>query len=120
MDVLHTAIEVVDLEAMRGFYEGLLGLEHSRDFETDDVHNYFVAGTGPAELQFRVVEEKSHPAGIHHIAIAVDGVDAIVSQAVDEWESDVEMAPTTLEQVNSRIAFITDPEGYTVELIEEL
>lgn len=120
MDVLHTAIEVEDLEAMRDFYEGLLGLEYSRDFETSDMHNYYVVGSGPAEIQFRIVDEKPSPTGIHHLAIATTDVDAVVKEARAEWESDVKMDPTTIDRVNRRIAFITDPEGYTVELIEEL
>lgn len=120
MDVLHTAIEIVDLESMRGFYEGLLGLEHSRDFETNDIHNYYVTGSGPAEIQFRVVEEKATPAGIHHLAVATDDVDGTVETAVASWDSEVVMAPRTLNRVDRRIAFISDPEGYTVELIEGL
>lgn len=120
MEVLHTAIDVVDLEAMRGFYEELLGLRHTRDFETRGVHNYYVGGSGSGELQFRVVDEKPTPAGINHIAIATDDVDAVVEEAVAAWDSQVEMEPRTLERVDRRIAFIDDPEGYTVELVEEL
>lgn len=120
MDVRHTAIEVVDLDAMKAFYEGVLGLEHSRDFQTDDMHNYYVVGSGPAEIQFRVVDEKADPAGIHHIAVATDDVDAVVETAVQEWDSQVHMSPRTIDRVGQRIAFITDPEGYTLELIEDL
>lgn len=120
MDVRHTAIEVVDLETTKAFYEGVLGLEHSRDFETNDMHNYYVVGSGPAEIQFRVVDEKPAPAGIHHIAVATEDVDAVVETAVQEWDSQVHMPPRTIDRVGQRIAFITDPEGYTIELIEDL
>lgn len=120
MDVLHTAIEVEDLDSMRDFYENLLGLDHSREFETSDMHNYYVVGSGPTEIQFRIVDEKASPTGIHHIAIATDDVDAVVEEAVREWDCDVEMEPTTIDRVDRRIAFISDPEGYTVELVEEL
>lgn len=119
MDVLHTAIDVEQLEPMREFYEEILGLEHARDFETPRVRNYYVKGSGPAEIQFRVVEEKQEPAGIHHIAIATDDVDATFERAVSEWDSPVVEEPRTLDRVDRRIAFIKDPEGYTVELVEE-
>lgn len=120
MDVLHTAIEVEDLPAMIDFYEDVLGLERTREFETETVHNYYVAGEGPAEIQFRVVDEPPDPSGIHHLAIATDDVDAVVDRAVEDWDSEVVMEPRTLERVHLRVAFITDPEGYTVELIEEV
>lgn len=120
MDVLHTAIDVGDLDAMREFYEGFLGLEHTRDFTADGVQNYYVGGAGPAEIQFRVVDDPSTPSGIHHIAVACEDVDATVESAVSSWNSDVVREPQTLERLDVRIAFITDPEGYTVELIEEL
>ncbi|MFB6195913.1 MAG: VOC family protein [Haloplanus sp.] len=120
MDVLHTAIEVTDLDATRAFYEELLGLDYSREYERDGVRNYYVTGESPAELQFRVVDEAPDPAGIEHVAIAAEDVDATVQEAVDEYGATVERAPATLERVNRRLAAITDPDGYTVHLIEEL
>lgn len=120
MEVLHTALEVTDLDAMRGFYEDLLGLKRTREFETRGQHNYYVAGAGSAELQFRVVDEKGEPAGINHVAIAADDVDAVVAEATAEWDSSVEREPRTLTRKNIRLAAITDPEGYTVHVIEKL
>lgn len=120
MDVRHTAIEVEDLDETRRFYEGLLGLEHSRDYEVRGVRNYYVTGTGPAEIQFREVDEQPAPAGINHIAIGVDDVDATVERAVSEWDSTVLREPATLERVDQRLAAITDPAGYTVHLLEDL
>ncbi|WP_248897964.1 VOC family protein [Haloplanus halobius] len=120
MDVLHTAIEVTDLDATREFYEDLLGLERSREYEQHGVRNYYVTGAGPGELQFRVVDAVPDPAGIDHIAIAADDVDATVETAVSEYGVTVEREPATLERVNRRLAALTDPDGYTVHLIEEL
>lgn len=118
MDVLHVALAVEDLEATRGFYEGLLGLQKTDEVERSGVRNYYVGGTGPAEIQFRVVDEKPAPAGFLHVAIQVDDVDGVVETAVAEWDSEVEMEPR--DTGDRRIAFVTDPEGYSVELIEEL
>lgn len=120
MDVLHAAIEVEDLDVMRDFYKSLLGLDHSRDFETSHMHNYYVKGAGSAEIQFRVVDSQGPPTGIHHIAIAVNDVDEVVEQAIEEWDCDVEMEPRRLDRVDQRIAFIVDPEGYIVQLVEDL
>jgi lactoylglutathione lyase len=116
MDVLHTAIDVTDLEAQAGFYEELLGLTHSREFEANGVRNYYVKGEGPAELQFRVVEEKDAPAGLNHIPIAVEDVEATVAAAVEDWGSEVIMEPRAVAD-DRPIAFVSVPEGYAVELI---
>ncbi|MGQ4556297.1 VOC family protein [Halobellus sp. GM3] len=117
MDVLHTAIDVSDIETTSAFYEGLLGLEKAREFEVDGQFNYVVGGEGPAEIQFCEVDSAVDPSGINHIAIGVDDLDAVVAAAVDEWESTIEMEPTLVED-GLRIAFVTDPEGYTLELME--
>lgn len=125
-DVLHTAITVSDLDAMRGFYEDTLGLAHSRDFEVDGTLNYFVGGED-AEIQF-VHKPDSDPdpdsersgAGLDHLAVAVEDVDATVAAAREEWDSEVETEPTDMKDLGVRIAFVTDPEGYVVELIADL
>lgn len=119
MDVLHVAIEVTDLEAMRGFYEDLLGLHHTREHETRGHRNYYVAGSGSTELQFRVVDEPVEPSDIDHIAIACEDVDAVVERAVEEYDSEIIREPESLTRKPIRLAEITDPEGYTVHLIED-
>lgn len=119
MDVLHVAVDVEDIDAMSGFYEDVLGLEKTREFEVDGSYNYCVGGESPAELQFCEVEAKAPPAGINHISIAVEDVDAVIETATSEWGSEVEREPTTVGG-EARIAFVSDPEGYSVELIEEL
>jgi lactoylglutathione lyase len=125
LDVLHTAIEVRDIETTRSFHEDLLGLEHTRDYERNGVRNHYVGGadagpSGAAELQFREVDDPADPAGIDPVAVAADDVDATVERAVEEWGDVVEQEPRTLERVNRRLAILTDPDGYTVHLIEDL
>lgn len=119
MDVLHVALQVEDVESTSGFYEDVLGLHHTRDFEVGGNYNYCVGGEGPAEIQLIEVEEKEAPAGIDHVSVAVDDVNAVVEEATSAWDSEVVRGPTTIED-QAKIAFISDPEGYTVELIEEL
>jgi len=119
MDVLHTAIEVSDLDETRAFYEDLLGLDRSRQYELNGVTNYYVTGAGPGELQFRVVDDAPDPAGIEHIAVAAADVDTTVEDAADRGVP-VQQEPRTLERVNRRLAILTDPDGYTVHVIEDL
>lgn len=121
MEVLHTAIWVSDLAATREFYCDGIGLAHSRDFETDGVRNYFVRGESDAEIQFKYDPEQEGgvaPAGVDHLAVSVDDVRDAVDRLTEEWNSEVITEPTELAQTGSTIAFVTDPDGYAVELIE--
>jgi lactoylglutathione lyase len=124
MDVLHTAVWVSDLEAESEFYEDVLGLEQSREFVGGDgVTNYFVIGESDAEIQFKHDENADvevDPGTMDHLAVAVEDVDATAERAAAEWDSEVVDGPRDLEDMGVRIAFVTDPEGYTVEIIEEL
>lgn len=118
MDVLHAALDVTDADAMDGFYGDFLGLEEERYAEVDGEPNYWYGGSGPAELQFRVVEDMDEPTGIHHLAIAAENIEETVEEAVEEWDSTVEIEPTEIAD-GVWIAFVTDPFGYTIELIEQ-
>jgi lactoylglutathione lyase len=119
MDVLHTALWVSDLDETRAFYEGTLGLSFTRDLEGDDgVYNYFVAGESDTEIQFKPVDDGDvDPGGIDHVAVAVESVDDVLEELDDDRVTD---GPMELDELDVRIAFVTDPDGYGVELIEDL
>ncbi|MCW8173669.1 VOC family protein [Natrialba swarupiae] len=124
MTVLHTAVWVSDLEATVEFYEEVLGLEYSRDFVgSDGVRNYFMAGESGAAIQFKYDENsdvETTPGTMDHLATSVENVDTTVERAVEEWDTDIVDGPRTLEDHDVRIAFITDPNGYTIELVQKL
>jgi len=119
MDVLHAALNVSDIDATVDFYESVLDLEQTRAAELDGQRMVFVGGEGDAELQFLAVDEPVDPAGVDHVGIAVDDVDATIENARAEWDSEVVIEPQVIGD-EVRLAFITDPDGYHVELIEEL
>ncbi|MCU4972909.1 VOC family protein [Halobacteria archaeon AArc-m2/3/4] len=128
MDVLHTAIWVDDVEAMKAFYTEGLGLEYSREFVGDDgVTNYFLTGESDTELQFKYDEDEDEsggrevePSGFDHTAIAVTEIDDTVDTLVAEYDGSVDQEPTTMDDMGVRISFVSDPDGYGVELIETL
>lgn len=126
MDVLHTAIWIDDVEAMKAFYMEGLGLEYSREFVGDDgVTNYFLTGESATELQFKYDEDESgdrevEPSGFDHTAIAVTDIDDTVDALVEEYGGSVDQEPTTMDDMGVRISFVSDPDGYGVELIEQL
>ncbi|WP_276254409.1 VOC family protein [Halomontanus rarus] len=126
MDVLHTAIWIDDVEAMKEFYTEGLGLEYSREFVGDDgVTNYFLTGESDTELQFKYDEDESgdrevEPSGFDHTAIAVTDIDDTVDALAEEYGGSVDQEPTTMDDMGVRISFVSDPDGYGVELIETL
>ena len=120
MDVIHTALNVSDIERTKEFYEGVLGLEHHWDFTHDGTLNYYVGTEDGAELQFKYDESDDspvEPSGIDHIALGVEDVDATFERVVAESDCPVVLEPTTFEAANRRAAFVSDPDGYTVEFV---
>jgi lactoylglutathione lyase len=109
------------LEATTEFYCDGIGLEHSRDFTADGVTNYFVNGESDTEIQFKYDQARDScvtPDGIDHLAVAVEDVRATFDELTTEWGSNVVKEPTEFEATGEIIAFVTDPDGYTVELIQ--
>lgn len=123
MDLDHTAINVGDLEASVGFYEGLLGLEYEWQFTHDGVVNYYVGTATGATLQLKYDPEgvaAIEPTGIDHIALAVADVDATFERVVDASEYGVHLEPTDFEPAGRRAAFVYDPDGYVVEFVQPI
>lgn len=123
MDVLHTAIWVSDIEETLEFYVDTLGLEKTNEFVSGDgATNVYVAGDDDVELQFKYKPDREvpEPAGIDHIALTVDDTDAMVERLVEETACTLERGPLTSEGANARVAFLEGPDGYGLELVEEL
>jgi lactoylglutathione lyase len=123
MDVIHTAIRISSLDATRAFYEDGLGLQQTDDFEFEGTRNYYVGTAEGAEIQFKIDptdEQPITPDGIDHIALGVDDVNEAFTELVASTDCPVVRAPTTVEQAGSRVAFVEDPDGYVVELVEHL
>ncbi|MBP2249973.1 catechol 2,3-dioxygenase-like lactoylglutathione lyase family enzyme [Halarchaeum solikamskense] len=115
MRVHHVALEVADVETTSAFYEDALGLHETRTFEIDGERSHCVGGDGGGELQFVEVDDPDR--GVNHVAVTVADLDATIDAAVAEWDSEVVHRPKRLDG-GDRVAVLTDPEGYRVELIE--
>jgi lactoylglutathione lyase len=119
MHVDHVALRVADLDATRAFYEGVLGLAPDRTFDLDGRHYHDVRGDGGAALQFVVdpADEETGPgAGPNHVAVVVADVDEVVERVRAHAAASVETEPET--PAGRRLAFVRDPDGYRVELLE--
>ncbi len=117
----HTAIRASDIEGSVAFYEELVDFEVVRSFETDDgTRNVFIGHSDPtvdddAAIQLVESDEPVETGDFEHIALAVEDVDATVDRLDDSL---ITGDPETLEDLGVRVAFIEDPEGWGIELIE--
>lgn len=122
MDVLHTAIWVSDLDEAREFYVDALGLDELRSFTHDGIENMYVGGEHGA-IQLRYGPDRDAPdpdrEALDHIAVSVEDVDAETDRIVDETGCDVVAGPMTVAAAgDARVAFVSAPDGYVVELVE--
>lgn len=123
MTLWHTALHVSDIDASTEFYCDLAGYEVVREFEGDDgTVNRFVGDPDSGErdnaaLQLSPLDAPIETGNFNHVALEVEDVDAAVA-GVDE--ALVNEGPETITEFGLRAAFIEDPDGYGIELIEDL
>lgn len=117
--MVHVNWNVSDLEASMAFYEKALGLKEKRRKTADDgsfILVYLTDGTSDFELELTWLAE--HPQKYDlgeeefHLAFHVDDFEA--AHALHE-----EMGCIAFENNDMGIYFITDPDGYWLEVIPE-
>lgn len=123
MDVIHTALWVSDIDRTREFYIDGLGLTENWSFTGDDgVENVYIGGEH-GEFQFKYDpdgETDIDSGSMAHVAVGVDSTDETFERLVDREDPPVETEPMTMDEIGVRVAFVEDPNGYVVELVEEL
>jgi lactoylglutathione lyase len=119
--MLHVCLNVADGEAAMEFY-AQFGFEESWQFTTADgeTTNYYVADSQGVELQLSETAGETDfemGTGWDHLALAVDDVDATVER-VDHHG--VVKAPGPQPEAGAYTAFLRDPDGHVVELVQPL
>ncbi|HTO09623.1 MAG TPA: lactoylglutathione lyase [Myxococcota bacterium] len=125
MRMLHTMLRVGDLERSLAFYTGPLGMKLLR--RTDFPGGRFtLAFVGYGDESDHTVLELTHNwdtksydlgAGYGHIALGVPDVYATCAQLKEQGVK-VTREPGPMKHGTTVIAFIEDPDGYKVELIQ--
>ncbi|WP_132058218.1 VOC family protein [Halorussus amylolyticus] len=123
MDVIHAAIWVSDMEGAREFFVDGVGLSENWSFTLDGVENVYVGGDR-GEIQLRYDPDREVPetdrSRLDHVAVSVNDTDAEFERIVDATDCDVVEPPTTIDAADARVAFLAGPDGYVVELVEDL
>lgn len=125
MRILHTMLRVRDLQASKQFYCDVLGMNLIREKEYPD-GKFTLAFVGYGSESENAVIELTYNWGTDdyilgdafgHIALGVDDIYTACSQ-VDERGGKVVRQPGPMKHGSTVIAFVEDPDGYKIELIE--
>tara|TARA_A100001388_G_scaffold277670_1_gene270438 strand:+ start:3606 stop:4013 length:408 start_codon:yes stop_codon:yes gene_type:complete len=124
--LMHTMLRVKDLEKSIDFYTNLLGMTllNKLDFPEGKFTLAFI-GYGPEETH-SVIEltynwDQTEPYnlgdGYGHIALGVRDIHGVCA-ALEKAGANIPRKPGPMKHGTTEIAFIDDPDGYKVELVD--
>lgn len=125
MRILHTMIRVGDLQRSIHFYTEVMGMKLLRTSDRPE-QKYSLAFVGYGDESSQSVLELTYNygverydlgAGFGHIAIAVDNA-AAACERIRAAGGTVTREAGPVKGGTSVIAFVQDPDGYKIELIE--
>lgn len=125
MRILHTMLRVTDLERSLTFYTEVLGMRLLRRKDYPD-GRFTLAFVGYEEESTTAVVELTHNwdtdhyelgNGFGHIAIGVDDLYG-ACETLRQRGGVITREPGPMKHGTTHIAFIRDPDGYAIELIQ--
>jgi lactoylglutathione lyase len=126
MRILHTMLRVGDLERAIGFYRDVLGMQllSRKDYPDGKFTLAFLGyGKNPDHAEIELthnwdVSSYSRGDAYGHIAIGVDDIRGSCER-IRAAGGKITREPGPMKHGTTVIAFVEDPEGYKVELIEQ-
>jgi catechol 2,3-dioxygenase-like lactoylglutathione lyase family enzyme len=126
----HVGLSVLELEAATAFYERAFGFEPEVRFELPGAIQGLMM-IGPAGVRLELFEHpESRPGlggaaplqapatrGYGHFAVAAPSIDPLFERALAAGAASL-MAPGPSPEPGVRMAFVADPEGNLIELVE--
>lgn len=124
--LIHSMIRVLDLESSIDFYQRTLNLAVAGRIDMDTFSLVYLRNEeSDFELELTYnhgrTEPYSHGTGYGHLAVSVADARSFHAQLIEMGEQ-----PTALKEfaqddvVLGRFFFITDPDGYQIEVVERL
>ena len=126
MRILHTMLRVGDLQRSIDFYTRVLGMTLLRKSENSE-YKYTLAFVGYGDEKDEAVIELTYNWGVSeyelgsaygHIALEADDIYA-TCDALRAAGAKITREPGPVKGGTTVIAFVEDPDGYKIELIEE-
>ena len=124
MALIHTCYRITDIDRSVAFYRALGFEEVGRIPIRDEAVNIFMNQVGDGdmprlELTYNFgVDSYDLGTGYGHIAITAENLDAALDRLAEQG-IEPERPPYSVREGGSRLAFVRDPDGYRVELIEQ-
>ena len=125
MRMLHTMLRVANLERSLAFYSNVLGMRllRKKDYESG---RFTLAFVGYGDEADHTVIELTHNwdtdhydigTGYGHIALGVEDIYATCDE-LRRKGAPIVREPGPMKHGGSEIAFVADPDGYKIELIQ--
>lgn len=123
--ILHTMLRVGDLDRSIAFYRDIMGMELLRKNENTE-YKYTLAFLGYGDESENSVIELTYNWGVEeydlgnsygHIALGFDDIYA-ACDAIKAAGGNVTREPGPVKGGTTEIAFVKDPDGYMIELIQ--
>jgi lactoylglutathione lyase len=119
---VHTCIRVRDLDRSTGFY-GRLGFAHRGQLNFDAAFNVYLGLPGGGDvLELTVNVGRADPydlgEGYNHMALVVDDLDELLASLAEHGIEPEKPPYPPGGRAAYRICFVTDPDGYRIELID--
>ena len=125
MALLHTMIRVKDVEKSLDFYQKLFNMELAEKRRVEDCWLYFLTDKESGQ-QIELTYNDETPqngyeigSGFGHFAFGVKSMDEFTKKLNENGYSYL-YEPFDLTGKGSMIAFIQDPDGYEIEIIEKV
>lgn len=116
-------INVTDLDRSTRFYTEVLGLEIRQRVDIPEAKEIILGGAGDSTIQLAQQHARTTP--INHgdalvkLYVYTDNLQAAYDGAL-AFGCKSQMVPTELKEWKCIIAFVADPDGYSVELVQQL
>ncbi len=123
MKFAHTMLRVKDIEKSLEFYTEVMGLKQVKQMELKAATLYFVSDERECctiELTYNhELPEGGYNHGTYfgHLAFETDDIDKF-SEKLETFRIEYTRPPFLIKEEGPKIAFLEDPDGYSIEIIE--